>query len=116
MFFRASCSFPPGKARLEEDQKDFHTTQKECSGLDSLCRTLGIKLAAEMKLIMKKTQLEMSFQACNPCRPSRGNQRRPSRAHWWFSQMRQVVDGAFDWKSAPQPRPEQTFFRLASGR
>ncbi len=33
--------------------------------------------------------------------------KRSSRADWWFRQMRQVVDRAFDWQPAPRFRPEQ---------
>ena len=46
-----------------------------------------------------------------PARPAR-----PGRARWWFSQMRQVVNSALDWKPAPPARPEQTYLTLARGR
>ena len=39
-----------------------------------------------------------------------------TKARWWFSQMRMVVDRACDWKSSPPPRPEQTYLTLARGR
>ena len=32
---------------------------------------------------------------------------RALRASWWFERMRAVVDCAFNWSAAPQPRPEQ---------
>jgi hypothetical protein len=42
--------------------------------------------------------------------------RRQSRAHWWFAQMRAVVDRAFDWNTAPAPRPEQVHLALSTSR
>jgi hypothetical protein len=36
--------------------------------------------------------------------------RRQSRAQQWFALMREVVDRAFDWQPAPEPRPEQAWF------
>ncbi len=53
-------------------------------------------------------QLEMSFAGARGCASAR--QRRLSRAQWWFQRMRQVVDGARDWRPAPAPRPEQIWF------
>ena len=63
-----------------------------------------------------KEQIEMSFESARKFRRAPARTRRPSRAHWWFSQMRRVVDQAFDWQSAPSPRPEQTYLGLARGR
>ena len=63
-----------------------------------------------------KEQIELSFETARRLRSARPRTRRPSRAHWWFSQMRRVVDGAFDWQSGPAPRPEQTYLGLARGR
>ncbi len=32
---------------------------------------------------------------------------RRTRAHWWFTQMRTIVNRAMDWETAGTPRPEQ---------
>jgi hypothetical protein len=64
---------------------------------------------------MNKLQLEMSFDGSTRFHP-RIRHRRQSRAQWWFSQMRRVVDQALDWRPAPPPRPEQTYLTLAHGR
>jgi len=45
-----------------------------------------------------------------------GRQRRARRAQWWFQQMRQVVDQAMEWQSAPPARHEQVFLTLAGRR
>ncbi len=37
-------------------------------------------------------------------------ERRIMRAAWWFTQMRQMVDRAFDWETAGAPPPEQIWF------
>jgi hypothetical protein len=42
--------------------------------------------------------------------PAKGERRQ--KARWWFNQMRMVVDAAFDWKTAPPARPEQTSMAL----
>ena len=60
---------------------------------------------------MTNAQMELSFaNARHAAAPMSRRQRRLSRANWWFGQMRQVVDRAFDWQSAPLPRPEQIYF------
>ena len=41
---------------------------------------------------------------------------RRARAAWWFEQMREVVNRAFDWQPAPEPRAEQIWLdRAAAG-
>ncbi len=65
---------------------------------------------------MNKQQMEMSFDRNAPARRPHGRQQRRSRAQWWFSQMRRVVDGALDWQVAPPARPEQIYLTLARGR
>lgn len=52
-------------------------------------------------------QMELGFQGA--VRPVYRARQRSRRAAWWFERMRQVVDAAFDWSAAPQPRPEQTW-------
>jgi hypothetical protein len=41
------------------------------------------------------------------CGRGRRNGRHSQRANWWFDQMRQVVDRAFDWQPAPRFQTEQ---------
>jgi hypothetical protein len=56
---------------------------------------------------MKNKQMEMGLEAAKaqcPRRPFRSHLRR-ARAQWWFDQMRQAVDSAFDWKT---PRAQRT--------
>jgi hypothetical protein len=62
---------------------------------------------------MTKTQLELTFEAPT-MRIGRMEQRngRLARARWWFDQMHEVVDRAFDWSTAPAPPPEQTCLTL----
>ena len=64
---------------------------------------------------MKNRQLEISL-ASRHCRRPLIRQRRVSRARWWFSQMRRVVDEAIEWTPAPAIRPEQIHLPLAQGR
>jgi hypothetical protein len=65
---------------------------------------------------MKTQQIEMSFDGAAGCLRFNRSQGRRVRAKWWFSQMRQVVDRAFDWHSAPAPPPEQVCLALTRGR
>ena len=55
------------------------------------------------------SQMELRFEASQP-RLRRA--RKQSRAQWWFSQMREVVDRAFDWHNAPPSRGDQVFLEL----
>lgn len=59
-----------------------------------------------MKIMDFQNQMELRFEMRPPesC-PARPVGRR-ARAHWWFTQMRVMVDRAFDWSHAPG-RPEQ---------
>jgi hypothetical protein len=59
-----------------------------------------------------KTQAELTFERplISP-QPSR-HQRRLLRAQWWFHQMRQVVDRAWDRRASQAGRPEQIYFPL----
>jgi len=60
---------------------------------------------------MTNAQMELSFaNGRHAPAPLNRRQRRLSRANWWFGRMREVVDRAFDWQSAPLPRPEQIYF------
>jgi len=64
---------------------------------------------------MNRQQLEMSFEGPVAFRPVIRRHRRMVRARWWFEQMRQVVDRAWDWEPAPPARPEQVSLTLAQG-
>lgn len=64
-------------------------------------------------------QMELGFaarraRAMSSARTRR--QRRAQRAHWWFQQMRRVVDRARDWQAAPPARHEQAYLTLAGRR
>ena len=61
-----------------------------------------MKTNEQMELVLGKSK------ACNSAR--RSQQRRMSRANWWFQQMREVVDKAVDWQPARPARPEQIYF------
>jgi hypothetical protein len=64
-----------------------------------------------------RQQLELSFDGSEAFRPRMTQRtRRQSRAQWWFAQMRAVVDRAFDWNTAPAPRPEQVHLALSTSR
>jgi len=52
------------------------------------------------------SQMELTFKNGAPALVTT-RQKRLNRASWWFNRMRSIVDTAFDWKTAPQPRPEQ---------
>jgi hypothetical protein len=59
---------------------------------------------------MTDTQLELSFggpRVTQPLRPGRASS--PFTSRWWFHQMHQIVDRAFDWQPAPPARPEQSW-------
>jgi hypothetical protein len=84
--------------------------------LDSLCPTRSANLAQNERLIMKvQEQMELSFnRMASQRRASR--QGRLARARWWFTQMHRAVDRAFEWRSAPEGRPEQVYLTLSQGR
>jgi hypothetical protein len=63
-----------------------------------------------------KQQLEITFDASTQCRPRFRSQQRRSKAQWWFTHMRNIVDTAFDWKTPRPARPEQIYFRLERDR
>jgi hypothetical protein len=65
---------------------------------------------------MNKQQLEITLPAVICRRPPAFRQRRVSRARWWFSQMRRVVDDAIEWAPAPATRPEQANLPPTQGR
>ena len=59
---------------------------------------------------MTDTQLELSLGGPSVTQPLRPHgYSSPFTSRWWFQQMHQIVDRAFDWQPAPPPRPEQTW-------
>ena len=58
--------------------------------------------------MMNQKQLELELAGANRCPRVVKRESRANRANWWFGQMRQVVDRAFDWEPAPRFQPEQT--------
>jgi hypothetical protein len=57
--------------------------------------------------MVNQKQLELELAGANRCPRVVQRQQRMNRANWWFSQMRQVVDRAFDWEPSPRFQPEQ---------
>ncbi len=60
---------------------------------------------------MTNQQMELAIENGRLERPQPLPAKRPTRAQWWFRQMREVVDKAFDWQPAPPARPQQIWFR-----
>ena len=59
---------------------------------------------------MTDAQLELRLGSPRVTQRSRTSRRSPPFAsRWWFQQMHQIVDRAFDWQPAPLARPEQTW-------
>lgn len=54
-------------------------------------------------------QLELGFSGGKPAGRIARRENRMARAAWWFNKMRAVVNGAMDWPSAGQPRPQQAW-------
>ena len=70
---------------------------------------------AKEQMPMKKHQLELTWQRDPRARQPKASprkQRRFQMAHFWFDQMRQAVNGAFDRAPATKPPPEQTYFQI----
>ena len=65
---------------------------------------------------MNTEQLEITLPPRNRRRRAHSRPCRVSRARWWFSQMRRVVDDAMEWTPTPSARPEQIHLPLAAGR
>lgn len=58
---------------------------------------------------MTNQQMELGFGGQKRLGRSGRRERRMTRAKWWFTNMRQIVDRAMDWQAAAEPRPEQTW-------
>ena len=57
--------------------------------------------------MVNQKQLELGLPGANRCPRVTHRQQRMNRANWWFTQMRQVVDRAFDWEPSSRFQPEQ---------
>lgn len=69
-----------------------------------------------MKTTPTNAQMELGFASARRPSPTTRRQRRLHRAAWWFNQMRQAVDRAFDLqtrsftRTSPIAPPTQTLF------
>ena len=69
---------------------------------------MGHPMLVPMRIkINSKSQLELSIQNPSLWRTLTRRQRRLQLASFWFNRMRDVVERATGWNSAPPPRPEQ---------
>lgn len=49
-----------------------------------------------------QNQLELGLAGANRCPRAARRERRLNHANWWFDQMRQIVDRAFEMEPAPR--------------
>ena len=73
-------------------------------------------LPVRIRWARMKQQLEITFDASTQYPARFRSQQRRSKAQWWFTQMRHIVDNAFDWSAPHQAPPEQIYFRLEKDR
>ena len=66
--------------------------------------------------MINQQQMELGLATANQCPRVAQRERRLTRANWWFDQMRQVADRAFDWEPAPRFQPEQTWLTQSQNR
>ncbi|MEJ0089687.1 MAG: hypothetical protein WDM80_08090 [Limisphaerales bacterium] len=52
-------------------------------------------------------QLELGFNGPPLKIASVKREGRIARTNWWFAKMREAVEGAMDWQTANEPRPQQ---------
>jgi hypothetical protein len=52
-------------------------------------------------------QLELGFNGTPARLFGRRREHRVARAKWWFARMRTAVEGAMDWQTVHEPRPQQ---------
>jgi hypothetical protein len=62
-----------------------------------------------MKNITLEVQMELTLASASKAAQAKKS---PRRAGWWFSQMRQTVDKAIDWKPQPTPPSHQVYMAL----
>jgi len=60
---------------------------------------------------MQRQQLEFGLRSSIVVPSPSLLQHRRQRARWWFQQMRQMVDEAYDWRPAPQVQSPQAHRR-----
>ena len=63
--------------------------------------------------MMNQKQMELELAGANRCPRVAQRKQRLNRANWWFDQMRQVVDRAFEWDPAPRFQPDQIWLTEA---
>ncbi len=68
----------------------------------------------ERLLMINRQQLELGLAGEPGSRGKLSKPRRMTRARWWFSQMRQIVDQAREWPLASVPEDPQ--FHLAKDK
>ena len=56
-----------------------------------------------------QNQLELGLAGANHDPRNMKLERRLNHANWWFNQMRQIVDQAFEMEPAPRFQMEQTW-------
>jgi hypothetical protein len=65
-----------------------------------------------MNQFINQMELELTAQTAGNNRTPHSKRRaKPTGANWWFTQMRTVVNRAFDWSPAPAARAEQTYLK-----
>jgi hypothetical protein len=69
-----------------------------------------------MKPTINSEQLEISIATSAIKRRRFVKPCRPARAHWWFDQMRRVVEQAAEWPPHTPLPPEQIGLPLTRGR
>ena len=65
-----------------------------------------------MNQFINQMEFELAAQTSENNRVAQCKRRaKPTGASWWFTQMRTVVNRAFDWSPTPQARPMQTYLK-----
>ena len=70
----------------------------------------------ERQMNMSNTQMELGFEGAQRAMTPRRRETRATRAAWWFSQMRRVVDQAAEWTPSSSAPSEQIHLPLATSR
>jgi len=58
-------------------------------------------------------QMELGIENAKVCPSVVRREQRARRARWWFDRMREIVEQAVDRHPAPEPPPEQIWFKGA---
>jgi hypothetical protein len=65
-----------------------------------------------MNQFINQMEFELNAEAAENNRKASAVRRvRPTGANWWFVQMRNAVNRAFDWSAVPAARPVQTYLK-----